>query len=179
MKKYLSLLLILIVVSCNQTDPSSKSEKSDYTIVGNWCFLNKSSVYTESFFSKDFFRVYNQYLGMSPDFKYYIVDDTLISTFRKGKNFKTQKSVISWINEDRVVLRTGTGADTMDRITQGDFLLGTIDPKIDSLNFASAFGERNDNYLIQRGILTKEEVEAFRKNQTIPEDVKEKLKDKK
>ena len=171
--------MILIVVSCNQTDPNSKSKKRDYSINGNWCFLNKSSVYTESFFSKDFFRVYNQYLGMSPDFKYYFVDDTLFSTFGKGNKVKTQKSVISWINENRVVLRTGTGADTMDRITKGDFLLGTIDPKIDSLNFVSAFRERNDNYLIQRGILTKEEVEAFRKNQIIPEDVKEKLKDKK
>ncbi len=168
MKKYLSLLMILIVVSCNQTDPNSKSEKQDYTIDGSWCFLNKSSVYTESFFSKDFFHVYNQYLGMSPDFKYYIVDDTLFSTFSTGKKVKTQKSVISWINENRVVLRTGTGADTMDRITKGEFLLGTIDPKIDSSNFASAFRERNDNYLIQRGILTKEEVEAFRKNQIYP-----------
>ncbi len=155
------------------------SKELVYSIDGNWCFLNKSSVYTESFFSKNFFRAYNQYLGMSPDFKYYIVDDTLFSTFSTGKKVKTQKSVISWINENKVVLRTGAGADTMDRITKGDFLLGTIDPKIDSLNFSTAFNKRNDNYLIQRGILTKEEVEAFRENQTIPGDVKEKLKQNK
>ncbi len=179
MKKYLGLLTLLIVVSCNQPNRDSNSKKVVYTIDGNWCFLNKTGVYTESFFSKDFFKVYNQYLGISPDFKYYIIDDTLFSTFSTGKKVKTQKSVVAWINENKVVLRTGSGADTMDRITDGEFLLGTIDPKVDSLNFSKAFGNRNDNYLINRGILTKEEVEAFRQNQTIPGDVQEKLRNKK
>jgi len=179
MKKYFSLLIILIVVSCNQTDNSSQNKELDYDINGNWCFLNKSGVYTESFFSKDFFQVYNKYLGMSPEFNYHIVDDTLFSTFSTGKNVKTQKSVLSWLNEDKIILRTGTGADTMERVKVGDYLLGSIDPKIDSLNFSTAFNNRNDNYLVKRGILTKEEVEAFRKSQTIPEDVQEKLKQKK
>jgi len=67
----------------------------------------------------------------------------------------------------------------MDRVKVGDYLLGSIDPKIDSLNFSTAFNNRNDNYLVKRGILTQEEVEAFRKSQTIPEDVQEKLKQKK
>jgi hypothetical protein len=177
MKKYISLLVILIIVSCNQTEnKSTTSQELVYDINGNWCFLNKSGVYTESFFSNDFFKVYNQYLGLSPDFKYHIIDDTLFSTFYTGKKLKTQKSVVTWVNEDKVVLRTGTGADTMERITNGNFSLGVIDPVIDSVNFTVAFSKRNDNYLIDRGILTKEEVEAFRKNQTIPEDVQEKLK---
>lgn len=178
MKKYLGLLIILIVVSCNQPDKDSKNKELDYSIDGNWCFLNKSSVYTESFFSENYFRVYNQYLGMSPDFKYNIVDDTLFSTFQTGKSTKIQKSVVSWINKDKVVLRTGSGADTMDRVKSGDYLLGNIDPKVDSLNFSTAFSKRNDDYLINRGILTREEVEAFRNNQIIPEDVQEKLKEK-
>jgi hypothetical protein len=125
------------------------------------------------------FRVYDKHLGISPDFKYYIVKDTLVSTFNTGKKVRTQKSLIEWMNEDNVIMHSGTGADTMERIKSGDYLLGNIDRIKDSANYAIAFGNRNDNYLIQRGILTKEEVEAYRKDKVIPEDVKEKMEQKK
>jgi hypothetical protein len=174
MKKYLILIIVLILIACNQSNISTEEKEVVYDLKGNWCFLNSSGIYTESFFSHDMFRVYNKYLGISPDFKYYIVKDTLVSTFNTGKKVRMQKSLIAWINEDKVVMHTSTGADTMERISRGDYLLGNIDRIKDSANFAMAFAKRNENFLIQKGILTMEEVDAFRKDRVIPEDVKQK-----
>lgn len=179
MKKYLSLLLVLVIVSCNMSDSNTASEDMNYDITGNWQFLNKSGVYTESFFDTSYFRVFNLYLGISPDFKYYIDGDSLFTTFKSTKKVKPQMSIFSWINEDKVILETRTGADTMERIKDGKHLLETTNPLKDSIVFMQAFIKRNDDYLINRGILTREEVDAFRQNKTIPDDVQEKMNEKK
>ena len=183
MNKYFSLLIVLVIVSCNQagnkTNSESNEEVIEYNIQGNWCFLNKQGVYTESYFAEDYFRVFNLQLGISPDFKYRIKGDTLFSTFKSQQKAKPQRSLISWIDEDKVIMESRSGADTMQRMKSSEFLLETSELPKDSVNFISAFMNRNDDYLISRGILTREEVEAFRKENTIPEDVKDKLKEKK
>lgn len=183
MNKYFSLLIILVIVSCNQAGNKTNNEVVEevinYDIQGNWHFLNKQGIYTESFFAEDYFRVFNLQLGVSPDFKYRINGDTLFSTFKSQQKAKPQRSLILWVNENKVIVQSRTGADTMQRMKSGEYLLGTIDPIVDTANFLSAFMNRNDNYLIERGVLTKEEVEAFRKENTIPDDVQEKLKEKK
>lgn len=183
MNKYFSLLIILVIASCNQTGNKTNSETIkevvNYDIQGNWHFLNKQGIYTESYFAEDYFHVFNLQLGASPKFKYRINGDTLFSTFKAQQKAKPQRSLISWVNEDKVIVQSRTGADTMQRMKSGNYLLGTIDPIADSANFISAFMDRNDNYLIKRGVLTKEEVEAFRNSNTIPDDVQEKLKEKK
>jgi hypothetical protein len=186
MKKFLMIAVVIVVAAC-QTNQEKQEEYKDekniavtktYSLLGDWQFLNKQGSYTESFFSEKYFKVFNRQMGMSPNFKYSLNGDTLSTSFTRGTKVSTSKSLIIWLDENKVIMKSRTGSDTMDRILTNDFLLGNTDLRVDSSAFSSAYRERNKKYLLDRGIITKEEVEAFEKENVIPEDVKNKLENK-
>lgn len=183
MKKYIFILIIVVVAACQtnqqketETDKEKYTEvKERYSLLGDWQFLNKQGAYTESYFSEKYFKVFNRQMGMSPNFKYDLVVDTLFTSITQGDKVSRSKSEIIWLNENKVIMKARFGADTMDRILTNELLLGNTDLRADSLNFSKAYWERNKTYLLERGIITKEEVEAFEKENIIPDDVKEKM----
>jgi len=186
MKKYLIIVVVIVLAAC-QMNQEKHEEKVDeeniaitktYSLLGDWQFLNKQGSYTESFFSEKYFKVFNRQMGMSPNFKYSLNGDTLSTSFSRGTKTSTSKSLVIWIDENKVILKSRTGSDTMDRIQSNDYLLGNTDLRADSLAFTKAYWERNKFYLLDKGIISKEEVEAFEKENKIPEDVKNKMQNK-
>jgi hypothetical protein len=77
----------------------------------------------------------------------------------------------TWLNSDKVVLATEFSKDTLERIKDPTYTLQNTDPVKDSVLFYNAMNIRYENFLILKGILTKEEIEQFKKDSTIPEDV--------
>lgn len=169
MKKIFYLLLILLI-ACN---PKTVNEETkDNTIAGNWAFLDARGNYCEAFFGDSTFITFNMAYGPTPYFYYTVKNDSLYSTVDKRKSSKAKIATLSWFNPDKVIIITELSRDTLDRIKDPKNTLQYIDLTKDSLEFFHAVKTRYEDFLVAKGILTRKEIEQFKKDRIVPEDVK-------
>ena len=168
MKKYLFALLV-ILIGCNPQPSANEKEKNK--LLGDWQFLDIRGNYVEAFFDDSTYFIYNQKMGHSPKFNYFIINDSLYSNVDKRKSGINKTAQIIWLNENKVIMRTEFSRDTMDRITEAAITLGNTDLKRDSAIFREAISNRHEDYLLAKRILTPEEIKEFKETKIIPEDV--------
>lgn len=160
MKKLLIALILLTGCTTN-----NRQEKQ--TVRGNWAFLDKAGNYNEAWFDTDDYVTYNRFGGLMPAFRYVVKNDSLYSTFGKTDNLKPVAKLI-WINDDKFVIFNASTSDTLERIKTGEMLLGNTDVKADSIGFRNAFEKRYEDFLVEKGILSRKEIEEFKKSKKIP-----------
>ncbi len=162
MKKF--LIIVLIFTGCR-----ANIKQDEKSVKGNWAFLDKTGNYNEAWFDTDDYVTYNRFGGLMPPFKYAVKNDSLYSTFGKRGNLKPVAKLI-WINNDKFVIFNESTRDTLERIEAGEMLLSNTDVKSDSAGFRNAFEKRYEDFLVGKGILTREEIEEFKKSKHIPEN---------
>ena len=162
MKKLLIILFLLAGCTAN-----IKQKKQ--TVEGNWAFLDKTGNYNEAWFDTDNYVTYNRFGGLMPSFKYAVKNDSLYSTFGKTGDLKPVAKLI-WIDDDKFVIFNESTRDTLERIEAGEMLLSNTDIKADSAGFRNAFEKRYEDFLVGKGILTRKEIEEFKKSKQIPKN---------
>ena len=98
-----------------------------------------------------------------PSFKYVAKNDSLYSTFGKTKDLKPVAKLI-WLNMDKFVIFNESTRDTLERIQTDIITLQNTDVKADSIEFRNAFEKRYEDFLVGKGILSRKEIEEFKKN---------------
>lgn len=169
--KFLRSFIIFSLVYIVSCQPYGKEKAPEKSLPGNWGFLDPYGNYNEAFFSDTSYVTYNRVYGLMPSFPYKYLNDSLWSTIDKRKEGFAPVAEIKWLDDDRFVIRTEFHADTLERITEAKIHLGNTDPGSDSLLFREAFNIRYEDFLVRRGILTREEIENFKKDSIIPDDV--------
>ncbi len=164
------LALVAVVVSCGQ-----KHEKRENRLKGDWAFLDKFGNYNEAWFGDTLYATYNKIALRSPNFFYKVKNDSLYSTVDRRKKGLSRIAKITWLNDDRIILNTEFVRDTLYPVDQSGVTLGNSDPVKDSAAYRRAFNHRYEEFLIARGIVSREEIEQFKKTKKIPEDIKEQL----
>jgi hypothetical protein len=168
MKKLIYLLIVLFF-ACN---PRSEKEISNLnTIHGDWAFIDGGGNYTEAFFGDTAYITYNIRFGASPYYKFFVKNDSLYSNI--GMRVSTMRKIaeFTWLDDGRVILVTEFTRDTLERILNDKRTLQYLDPVIDSTLFKNAMKVRFEEFLISKGIITREEAEQFKTDSIIPEDV--------
>ena len=168
MKKLIYLFLVLIIACNPQT--GFKNKKTN-TIVGNWAFLDGHGNYNEAIFGDSTYLTYNLVYGASPYCAYVIKNDSLYSNIDKRKPGLNRIAALTWKNPDKVVLVTEFSRDTLERIKDAKITLQDTDPVADSFIFLNAIKKRYEDFLISKGIMTLEEIEKFKIDSIVPEDV--------
>ena len=166
-------LLLLLIVACNPQ--TSTEETSENKINGNWSFLDGRGNYNEAFFDDSTYLTYNLVYGLSEPYRYFVKNDSLYSNIDKRKPGLNRIAMFTWISEDKVVLVTEFSRDTLDRIMNPEITLQNTDPTIDTVNFINALKVRYENFLVTKGILTQEEIDQYKNDSIVPEDVIESL----
>ncbi len=171
MKKTI-IYLILFLFACNPKQESKSNVEN--TLKGNWCFLDGRGNYNEAFFSDNTYLTYNAKYGIAQIYNYKVNNDSLYSNVDRRKKGLNRIAKISWL-KDKVVMITEFSRDTMERIKDTGMTLETMNPNVDTAKFHEAFNKRYEDFLVKKGILSKEEIEQFKKDRKVPEDVIEKL----
>jgi hypothetical protein len=109
---------------------------------------------------------------------YSIHGDTLHSVVPAANEKRVILARLAWIDSDHVVISTEFVSDTLSRMTNPAITLQNTDPFRDSLKFFTAFHERYVEYLIDKGIVTEDEVRAFRERKEVPEDIRRQWSEK-
>lgn len=174
MKKIPYLLLILII-ACNPK--AGNEDQKINTIVGNWSFLDSRGNYCESSFNDSTFISFNLAYGATPYFNYVVKNDSMYSTIDKQKSGISKIAAFTWLSPDKVVISTQFSKDTLERLKEANITLGNTDPVEDSAIFYSAIKTRYEEFLVSKGIMTLEEIEQFKKDSIIPEDVKKMMEE--
>ncbi len=156
------IFILLLLSGCTQNN-----KQQMHSVAGNWAFLDKAGNYNEAFFDTAEYLTYNRFGGVMPSFRYVVKNDSLYSTFGKTKDLKPVAKLI-WINDDKFVIFNASTRDTLERIKSDKMLLGNTDVKADSAAFRNAFEERYEDFLVGKGILSRQEIEEFKKNKKIP-----------
>lgn len=164
-------LLLIIIIACNP-QTRDKNEAAN-NICGNWSFLDGQGNYNEAYFSDSTYITFNLKYGASPYFSYIIKNDSLYSNIDKRKTGLNRIAEFTWLNVDKVILVTEFSRDTLDRIRNAEVTLQNTDLTFDSLLFGDAIKKRYEDFLVTKGVLTKEEIEQFNNDSIIPQDVKE------
>ncbi len=165
----ISFLLLILIIACN---PQKNSEEENTNMInGNWSFLDGRGNYNEAFFNDSTYITYNLKYGTSPYYSYVVINDSLYSNIDKRKPGLNRIAEFFWLNADKVVLVTEFSRDTLDRIKNLQLTLQNTNPAKDSSVFFGAIKKRYENYLISKGILTQEEIEQFKNDSLVPEDV--------
>jgi len=168
MNKYLFVLLI-VIIGCNTN--TSIDEKVENKLLGNWQFLDTRGNYIEALFEDSTYFIYNMSMGHSPKWKYFLRNDSLYTNIDQRRPGIHKTADINWIDDDKVVIVTQFSTDTMDRIKDAVITLENTDIKSDSAVYREAFNQRHENYLLEKGILTPEEVKDFKEKKIVPEDI--------
>jgi len=166
-------LLLILVVACNPQ--TVQEEASENNIHGNWSFLDGRGNYTEVFFADNTYFTFNLVQGASPLFSYVIRNDSLYSNIDKRKTGLNKIAAISWLNADNVILVTEFSRDTLERILDSQNTLQHIDLKSDSAVYLDAIKTRYEKFLVKKGILSQEELDQYKNDSIVPEDVIESL----
>ncbi len=161
-------VFLVFAIACS---PPVKKKKADNKLKGDWAFLDKRGNYNEAFFGDSTFFTYNKINGKMPEFKYKVINDSLYSDFEKSKKALNRIAGIKWISENRAILSTEFVHDTLEPISGPGFLLSNTDFKKDSAKFVKDHYQRYETFLIERGILTAEEVREFKEKGKVPEDL--------
>ena len=171
MKKY--ILLLIILAACNQVEEKNIPENK---LEGNWAFLDGRGNHTEAFFGDSIYFIFNRVYGKMPDYRYFIKNDSLFSNIDKRKTGLNRIAQLRWLNDDKVILTTEFSRDTLERILNSKITLENTDTKKDSLKFYEALNIRYENFLISKGIISKEEIEEFKRTGVPPKDAQIKKK---
>lgn len=170
----LAFLLLILIIACSPETANEKEKIND--INGNWSFLDGHGNYNEAYFSDSTYITFNLKYGASPYYAYIVKNDSLYSDIDRRKPGLNRIAEFTWLNSDKVILVTEFSRDTLDRIKNPSNTLQNTDPKKDSLVFFDALKKRYEDLLLLKGILTKEEIEQFKNDSLVPEDVIESLK---
>jgi hypothetical protein len=167
-----SKLLIILFLFAGLSGCERKGEsKPKSPLNGNWAFLDIRGNYNEVFFTDSTYITYNMVYGLSPVFMYYIKNDSLYSNIDKRKKGLNRIAKIRLISPDSIILTTEFSRDTLGRMVGEAITLEYTNPKQDSVLFRQEIYKRYEAFLLEKGILKPEEVEAFKKENIIPEDV--------
>ena len=167
--KNLLIVLLLITASCSFEKKDTSKPKSPLN--GNWAFLDIRGNYNEAFFTDSTYITYNMVYGLSPVFNYYIKNDSLYSNINKRKPGIHPIAKILRLSADSMILLTEFSRDTIGRFAAEKVTLENTDPKQDSILFRQEVYKRYEAFLLAKGIIKPEEVEEFKKNNKIPEDI--------
>jgi len=173
MHRLLYFLLILFV-ACNPQTTEEEAIEND--ILGNWSFLDGRGNYTEAFFGDSTYITFNLVKGASPVFSYVVKNDSLYSNIDKRKTGLNRIAAFNWLNKDNVILVTEFSRDTLERISDPENTLQHIDLKSDSAVYLDAIKKRYEDFLVRKGILSQEEIDQYKNDSIVPEDVIESLK---
>ncbi len=158
------LIILLLFAGC-----TTNNKQKEPLITGNWAFLDKAGNYNEAFFDTTEYVTYNRRGGLMPSFKYAVKNDSLYSTFGKTKELKAVAKLI-WINDDKFVIYNESTRDTLERIQTNNMTLQNTDAKADSTKFRDDFERRYEDFLVGKSILSREEIEEFKKKNKVPKD---------
>ncbi len=167
----LKLLIILFLVAGLSGCERKGESKIKSPLNGNWAFLDIRGNYNEAFFTDSTYITYNMVYGLSPVFNYYIKNDSLYSNIDKRKKGLHRIAKIIWLTADSAILTTEFSKDTLGRLVNARITLENTNPKKDSILFRQEISGRYESFLLSKGILSKEEFEAFKKDNKVPEDV--------
>ena len=171
--------MVLIMACQPQGRNKSASGSGDKSpLSGNWQFLDKFGNYNEAFFTDSVYQTINRFVDRNLRVRYTIHGDTLRSVVPTADDKRVILARLAWIDSDHVVISTEFVSDTLSRMENPAITLQNTDPFRDSLKFFTAFNERYVEYLIGKGIVTEEEVRAFREQGEVPEDVKKQWPEK-
>lgn len=165
MRKLLVIVLIGLI-GCTES-PQEPENK----LLGVWAFLDGRGNYNEALFLDSIYYTYNMRYGLTNGNQYFVKNDSLYSDIDVRKKGLNRIARFRWLSDDLVILSTEFSRDTLERLVGASITLENIDAKKDSLTFRTAFNERYESFLVRKGILTREEIEQFKKDQKIPEDV--------
>jgi|GEM_PF-2205966 hypothetical protein len=171
---FIPFLICLTCTACNHRQAGNKSVENK--LKGNWAFLDGRGNYNEAYFADSTFVTYNMVMGKAPEFRYFIKNDSLFTNTDKRKKGLNRIARVEWLDSNKVIFTTEFSRDTLDRISGENVTLETTDPGKDSVLFRTNITQRYEKFLVSRGIITPEEMEAFKKEGTVPKDVKEKRK---
>ncbi|MCD4696893.1 MAG: hypothetical protein K8S16_11715 [Bacteroidales bacterium] len=171
-KYYLVLLFLFIIFGCDNTVNHEKRIRKSNVLFGDWGYIDNHGNYIESQFNDTSFRVYNKHAGVSPWFYYSLKNDSMYSGVDKRRLKSPPIATITRISNNEVIIISKSARDTLHRILDGEILLSNTEPGKDSLVFKKAFIARYEKFLIKKGIITEEELEKFRNENFIPDDIK-------
>ncbi len=169
-----------LVMACQpQGRNKSASGSGDQSpLSGNWQFLDKFGNYNEAYFADSVYQTINRFVDRNLRVSYTIHGDTLRSVVPTADDKRVILARLAWIDNDHVVISTEFVSDTLSRMENPAITLQNTDPFRDSLKFFTAFNERYVEYLILKGIVTEEEVRAFRERGEVPVDVMRQMPEK-
>jgi hypothetical protein len=167
--KNVLIVLLLITASCGFERKDESKLKS--RLNGNWAFLDIRGNYNEAFFTDSTYVTYNMVYGLSPVFKYFIKNDSLYSNINKHKPGLYRIAKINIITPDSIILVTEFSRDTIGRMTREKITLENTNPRQDSVLFRQEIFRRYETFLLAKGIIDRKEMEDFKKNKKVPEDV--------
>lgn len=161
------VIVIAFLIGCNTVE-----EKKENTLKGNWQFIDLRGNYIEALFKDSTYFVYNISMGgPSPKWNYFVRNDSLFTIVDSRRSDRYKVSIVRWLDNDKVIVRSQFSSDTMDRIKVADITLQNTDLKGDSAKFRGAFNQRLEDYLLLKGILSPEEVKEFKENKVVPDDI--------
>jgi hypothetical protein len=168
---FIPVMILLALIACSPKQGGKPLPENK--MKGNWAFLDGNGNYNEAFFADSTFRTYNIKMGAAPVFGYAVRGDSLFTDNDKRRPGLHRIALVEWLNLDKVIFTTEFTKDTLERILGDIVTLETTDPDKDSVLFKTHITIRYENYLIAKGIITAEELEAYKKNKIIPKDIQE------
>ena len=171
------MIMLLLLMGCQQQSKKvNDAQSAGRTIQGHWQFLDGYGNYNEAWFAAATYQTFNRFVDRKVMVNYVVKGDSLISTVDMEGGSREIRAGLAWIGSDRVVIATSFVRDTLWRMQVDAPTLEDTDPFSDSLTFFTAFNKRYDDFLVSRGIVSREEIDAFRKSGEVPEDILEEAK---
>lgn len=162
-------ILLLIILSGFLSCQHQNQET--FTLKGNWQFLDKRGLYNETLFEDSTFFTYRQHTGFSPVFEYHIKADSFYANVDRRKEGKIPIAQITLMEDGRIMLTTEFVRDTLQRIPENEYTLSHLLIEQDTSKYEARFQARLENFLIEKGITTREEIDDFKNNGKLPKDL--------
>lgn len=170
--RYLWILILVGIISCQHATEKKVEKRIADPLAGYWQYLDKYGNYNEVHFDGKHYQTINRFVDKNVTFPYKVNNDSLYSTADRRHEGMTAVACIDLMDDGRVVLYTDFFRDTLYKLDHVKNTLVDTDPFSDSLSFYQAFYKRYEQFLIQRGIVTEEEILQFHEEGKVPEDVK-------
>ena len=172
--RYIWMMLLLSLLACKQQASQTGNKPAPSNpLMGNWQFLDRYGNYNEAWFGDSTYQTMNRFVDRKVLVDYEVRGDSLVSSVETERGSRVILAALQWLDRDRVVITTSFVSDTLTRMADGGATLQNTDPFTDSVAFFTDFTRRYDDFLVSRGIVSREEIEAFRRKGEVPEDVLE------
>ncbi len=169
------MIVLVMLAACQQrTKKAGENRPPVNTLQGNWQFLDRYGNYNEAWFGEKTYQTFNRFVDRKVEVDYEVRGDSLVSSVETARGSQVIRAYLEWLDRDRVVIRAEFVSDTLIRLKDSATTLQDTDPFADSAAFHSAFNRRYDDFLVSKGIVSREEIDAFRQRGEVPEDVLEK-----